>query len=53
MGAVSRSGLKRLLNGSTAERVIDEVSCDVLIVKPDSFRATVPRRARMLPVPIS
>jgi len=52
MGAVSRTGLKRLLIGSTAERVIDEVSCDVLIVKPDSFRAAVPRRARMLPLPI-
>jgi universal stress protein E len=52
MGAVSRSGLKGLLIGSTAERVIDEVSCDVLVVKPDSFRATVPRSARMLPLPI-
>jgi universal stress protein E len=52
MGAVSRTGLKRLFVGSTAERVIDEVSCDVLIVKPDSFRAAVPRRARMLPVPL-
>lgn len=52
MGAVSRTGLKRLLIGGTAERVIDEVSCDVLIVKPDSFRAAVPRRARMQPLPI-
>jgi len=52
MGAVSRTGLRRLLIGGTAERVIDEVSCDVLIVKPDSFRAAVPRRARMLPLPI-
>jgi universal stress protein E len=52
MGAVSRTGLKRLLIGGTAERVIDEVSCDVLIVKPDSLRAMVPRRARMHPLPI-
>jgi len=53
MGAVSRTGLKRLLIGNTAERVIDEISCDVLIVKPDSFRAMVPRTARMQPLPIS
>jgi universal stress protein E len=35
MGAVSRSGLKRLALGSTAERVLDFLPCDVLIVKPD------------------
>jgi universal stress protein E len=34
MGAVSRSGLKRLFIGHTAERVLDELRCDVLIVKP-------------------
>ena len=34
MGAVSRSGLKQLFIGHTAERVLDNVSCDVLIVKP-------------------
>jgi universal stress protein E len=34
MGAVSRSGLERLLIGNTAQRVIDELKCDVLIVKP-------------------
>ena len=34
MGAVSRSRLDRLLVGNTAERVLDELSCDVLIVKP-------------------
>lgn len=38
MGAVSRSGVKRLLIGSTAERVIDDVSCDLLIVKPAPSR---------------
>jgi universal stress protein E len=35
MGAVSRSGLKRLALGSTAERVLDFLPCDVLVVKPD------------------
>jgi universal stress protein E len=44
MGAVSRSGLKRVFIGSTAEKAIDRVSCDVLIVKPKGFRTTVPAR---------
>lgn len=35
IGAVSRGGLKRLALGSTAERVLDFVPCDLLIVKPD------------------
>jgi universal stress protein E len=34
MGALSRSGLKRLFIGNTAERVLDSVPCDVLIVRP-------------------
>lgn len=34
MGAVSRSGLKRIFIGSTAEQVLDSLQCDVLIVKP-------------------
>ena len=33
MGAVSRSGLERLFVGSTAEDVLDKLSCDLLIVK--------------------
>lgn len=39
MGAVSRSGLKRMFIGHTAEHVLDGVSCDVLIVKPPDLRA--------------
>lgn len=34
MGAISRSGFKRLLIGNTAERVLDRLSCDVLVIKP-------------------
>jgi universal stress protein E len=34
LGAVSRSGLRRLFLGSTAEQVLDRLPCDVLIVKP-------------------
>lgn len=34
MGAIARSGIDRLLLGSTAEQVLDALPCDVLIVKP-------------------
>ena len=46
LGAVSRSGLKRLLIGNTAEAVLDALPCDVLIVKPGRFQTRVGRRAR-------
>jgi universal stress protein E len=38
MGAMSRSGLKRIFIGNTAERVLDSLQCDVLIVKAPSRR---------------
>lgn len=41
MGAVSRSAIDRFLVGSTAEKLLDHVSQDVLIIKPDGFRDTV------------
>jgi universal stress protein E len=44
MGAVSRSGLRRIFIGSTAERSLDSLSCDVLIIKPRGFKTTVARR---------
>ena len=37
MGAVSRSGLNRVFIGSTAERVLDRLPCDLLIAKPDQY----------------
>ena len=46
MGAISRSGYKRLLIGNTAEGILDELSCDVLVVKPPNFRSDVPRARR-------
>jgi len=39
MGAVSRSGLKRLLIGNTAEQMLDRMTADVLIIKPRGFRS--------------
>ena len=50
MGAVSRSGLKRLFIGNTAERVIDDVKSDVLVLKPAGFKTPVPKRAGYRPV---
>lgn len=43
MGAVSRSLIERPVIGNTAERVIDQVDCDVFIVKPAGFRSPVPK----------
>jgi len=37
MGAVARRGLKRLFIGSTAERVLDRLPCDLVIIKPLDF----------------
>ncbi len=39
MGAISRSGLARLFIGSTAERVLEQLPCDALILKPEGFAA--------------
>ena len=42
MGAVSRSRLRELFVGSTAERVLDRLHCDVLVVKPGDFEEKLP-----------
>lgn len=39
LGAVSRSRLDRVLIGNTAEKVLDQLECDVLVVKPDDMPA--------------
>ena len=46
MGAVSRSGLKGFFIGNTAERVLDSLACDVLVVKPANFKPRVARSLR-------
>lgn len=43
MGAVARNPFGRIFLGSTAERVLDRLPCDLLVVKPESFRTPVPR----------
>jgi universal stress protein E len=46
MGALSRSGLRRVFVGNTAEAVLDALPCDVLVVKPGRFETKVERRSR-------
>jgi len=41
MGAVARNRWKRLFIGATAERTLDHLPCDLLIVKPDWFKTPV------------
>lgn len=42
MGAISRSSLGRAFVGSTAERVLEALSCDALVVKPIDFAQDLP-----------
>jgi universal stress protein E len=52
MGAVSRSGLRRWILDDTAEGLLDQLSCDLLIVKPARFKSGVARRptgVRLIP----
>lgn len=46
MGAISRSGYKRLLVGNTAERILDDLACDIMVIKPAKFPNRVPRASR-------
>jgi universal stress protein E len=46
MGAISRRGLNRFLFGNTAEKVLDHLPCDVLVVKPAHLVKPLPRVRR-------
>jgi universal stress protein E len=48
MGAISRSGLKRIFIGNTAEQLLDDLTCDVLVVKPKQFANRVAAAKRGL-----
>ena len=37
MGTVCRTGLSGFIIGNTAEKVLSEVNCSVLTVKPEGF----------------
>jgi universal stress protein E len=41
IGAVSRSALERAFVGHTAERVLDALDCDVLVIKPPGYQCPV------------
>jgi universal stress protein E len=42
MGAISRTGLKRIFIGSTAEDVLEQLPCDAFVVKPLDFASVLP-----------
>jgi universal stress protein E len=42
MGAISRSGLKRVFLGATAEDVLEHLPCDALVIKPVDFGELLP-----------
>ena len=42
MGAVSRSRLREVFIGSTAERVLDHLPCDVLVIRSADYREKLP-----------
>lgn len=44
MGAIARNRWKRLFVGATAERTLEHLPCDLLIVKPDWFETPVEAR---------
>lgn len=41
MGSIARGFLDRFLIGSSVERIVDHVSCDILLVKPPGFVSPV------------
>ncbi len=54
LGSISRSGLKRLIVGNTAEKLLYRLPCDVLVVKPEDFESRVAaerRGARLVVTP--
>ena len=42
MGTHGRSGIKHILIGSTSEEVVRTVHCDIIVVKPEKFKFTLP-----------
>ncbi len=46
MGALSRSGLKGFFIGNTAERLLDALPCDLLVVKQPGFATRVRTKSR-------
>ena len=51
MGAVSRSAIKRFFIGNAAERTLDRLNCDVLVVKPRGFSSGLERTPAVTALP--
>ena len=45
MGSLSKSRLAQVFIGGTAEAVLDEIGCDVLVLKPSTFKTPVSEHA--------
>lgn len=41
IGTVARSGISGVLIGNTAEAILDDLTCDILVIKPESIDAEV------------
>lgn len=55
MGAIARNPFGRIFIGSTAERVLGQLPCDLLVVKPETFRTPIsserwPREEGAIPI---
>jgi len=46
MGSLARSRLENAIIGSTAEKILDHLSCDVLVIKPKGFVSPVDPKQR-------
>lgn len=46
MGSLTRSRLENAMVGSTAEKVLDHLSCDVLVIKPKGYLSPVNLKQR-------
>jgi nucleotide-binding universal stress UspA family protein len=41
MGTVARTGISGLLIGNTAERLLQQLKCSILAIKPEEFTSPV------------
>jgi universal stress protein E len=53
MGTKARSGVPGLLVGNTAEKIMDQLDCGVLVVKPDDFVSLVSLEEEGMEPPVS
>lgn len=57
MGSTSKSRIAQVFIGGTAEAVLDEIDCDVLVLKPSEFQTPVseqpPPEYPQIPLPIA